>query len=286
MSGHFTTDGVFSNSVAVKGSSPFVVQLQLDAANSGQITGSIGNAGWTAPLKAVRAIFSPANPAPQSKRPYTLVIPGGDDSSARPGGNGFGTLIVDISGNVNFSGVLADGTKVKQKTFINKQGVWPLYVAPYKGLGAIFGWMTFVTNQINADVTGTLNWFRLPQPAAAAYPAGFNFPGGISAVGSVYSFTNGTPLLNLPSGGVSILQLGNPLQSFTNNFTLGTDNKITSANGLSATIATSSGLFKGTAISLGNGTSVPITGVLLPKQNSGYGFFLSNGQSGSVYLGP
>jgi len=285
-SGRFTLDGVFSNSVAVKGSAPFVVQLRLDAVNQGRITGTVSSADWTAPLLAVRAIFSPANPAPQSKRPYTLVIPGGEDSSARPGGNGFGTLIVDISGNVNFSGVLADGAKVKQKTFINKQGIWPLYVAPYQGQGAIFGWMTFVTNQNNADLTGTLNWFRLPQATAAVYPGGFDFPGGISAVGSIYSFTNGTPLLHLPAGGLSILQLGNPTQSFTNNFTLGTDNKITSSNGLTATITTSSGLFKGTAISLGNGTSVPLNGVLLPKQNSGFGFFLSNGQSGSVYLGP
>jgi hypothetical protein len=84
---------------------------------------------------------------------------------------------------------------------------------------------------------------------------------------------------------VSVLQLGNPVQSFTNNFTLGTDNKISSANGLKATITTSSGLFKGTAISLGNSTSVPINGVILQKQNSAFGFFLSNGQSGAVYLG-
>jgi len=175
---------------------------------------------------------------------------------------------------------------VKQKTFMNKQSLWPLYSAPYKGQGAIFGWMTFVTNQPNADVSGTLYWFRHAQPTAKVYPAGFDFPEGISAVGSLFAVTNGTPLLNLPSGGVSVLQLGNPLQSYTNNFTLGADNKITSANGLKATITTASGLFKGTAISLGNGTSVPINGVLLPKQNSGFGFFLSNGQSGAVYLGP
>jgi len=145
--------------------------------------------------------------------------------------------------------------------------------------------MTFVTNQVSTDLTGTLYWFRQPQSTAKTYPAGFNFPAGISAIGSLYSLTNGTPLLNLPSGGVSVLQLGNPLQSYTNNFTLGADNKITSANGLKATITTKSGLFKGTAISLGNGTTVPINGVLLQKQNSGYGFFLSNGQSGAVFLG-
>jgi sugar lactone lactonase YvrE len=285
VSGHFSTDGVFSNSVAVKGSTPVIVQLRLEIANQGQITGSISGSGWTSPLLAVRAIFSPVNPAPQVGK-YTLVIPGGDDSSVRPGGNGFCTLSVNIFGNVILSGVLADGTKVKQKTFINRQGVWPLYAAPYKGQGAILGWMNFVTNQVDADLTGTVYWFRQPQPTAKVYPGGFSFPDGIAAMGSAFSLTNGTPLLNLPSGGVSVLQLGNPLQSYTNNFTLGTDNKIASANGLSATITTTSGLFKGTALSLGNGTSVPINGVLMQKQNTGFGFFLSNGQSGAVYLGP
>ena len=82
-----------------------------------------------------------------------------------------------------------------------------------------------------------------------------------------------------------MLQLGNPIQSFTNNFTLGNDNKITSANGLTVTITTTTGLFKGTAVSLGDGTVVPISGVLLQKQNAAFGYFLKNGQSGAVYLG-
>jgi sugar lactone lactonase YvrE len=282
-SGHFESDSVFSNAVPVKGSTPFIVQLRLSAANDGQITGSIGNSGWTSPLLAVRAFYSLLNPAPQNKLKYTLVIPGGDDSTVQPAGAGFGTVSVDVSGNVKLSGVLADGAKVTQKTFINKQGVWPLYASPYKGKGAIFGWMRFVTNQSDSDLTGLLNWIKLPQ--SGGYPAGFAFTDGITPVGSIYTFTNGVPLLNLPSGGVTILQQGNPVQNSTNNLTLGTDNKLISANGLKAAIATSSGLFKGTA-TLGNGSSVPINGVLLQKQNAAYGFFLSNGQSGSVYLGP
>ncbi len=285
-SGNFTRDGLFSNSISAKGAAPFVVKMLLTPSDDGQITGTIGNSAWTSQLQAVRALFSPANPAPQRGN-YTLVIPGGDDSTVQPAGNGYATVAVDISGNVNLTGVLADGTKMKQKTFINKQGVWPLYQAPYKGQGAIFGWVIINTNLVNTDMSGQLYWFRLPQSGGKVmYPNGFNFPEGIAAVGSVISFTSGVPLLNLPSGGVAVLQLGNPVQSFTNNFTLGANNKVTSPDGLSVTITTTSGLFKGTAKSLGNGTSVPINGVLLQKQNSAYGTFLSNGQSGSVYLGP
>ena len=37
---------------------------------------------------------------------------GGDDSLAQPGGDGFGTVTVDGSGNVGFAGTLGDGTQV------------------------------------------------------------------------------------------------------------------------------------------------------------------------------
>jgi hypothetical protein len=284
-SGAFSADNTYSNTVAPKGSSPLTVQLNLSSANSGQISGSIGGPGWTSSLFAIRAVYNPVNPAPQRTNKYTMVIPGGNDSTTQPAGNGFGIVTVDASGNVTFAGTLSDGSKAAQKTFLGKQGAWPFFVAPYKKkAGAIFGWMTFADLD-NSDLSGELFWLAAPQ-ASPGYPAGFNFSEGIQAVGSIYSFTNGVPLLNLPAGGADVLQLGNPVQSYTNTFTLGTDNKITSADGLSATITTASGLFKGTATSLGNGTAVPINGILLQKQNAAYGYFLNNGQSGAVTLEP
>jgi len=286
VSGRFTPEGVFSNSIALKGSAPLVVQLFVDSVNGGRITGSIGGTGWTAPLLAYRAFFSPLNPAPQGNKKYTLVLPGGDDSTVQPGGNGYATISASAAGDLTINGALGDGTKATQKTFVSKVGQWPFYVAPYKGQGVIFGWMTFTTNEPDSDLHGLLNWFRLPQSTAKTYPAGFNFANGIQAVGSAFSFTNGVPLLNLPSGGAVILQQGNPVQSFTNNFTLGSDNKVTSADGLSMTITTASGLFKGNAHNPGDGSSVPISGVLLQKQNGAFGLFLGTGQSGAVYFGP
>lgn len=284
VSGQFSLGGVFSNSVVVKGSAPLIVQLHFDSANS-RITGSVGNSSWNVPLLAVRAAFSVPNPAPQGNKKYTLVIPGAENSALQPSGNGYGTISVDISGNVSFSGVLGDGSKAAQKTFLGNQSQWPFYISPYKGLGAIFGWLTFTTNQVSTDLTGTLYWMKQPQAKAKLYANGFDFPNGIQVVGSLYSFTNGTPLLNLPSGGISVLQQGGLAQSFTNNFTLGSDNKVTSPNGLSMTITTASGLFKGTARNPNDGTSIPINGVLLQKQDAAYGTFLGTDQSGAVYLG-
>ena len=284
-SGNFTIGGVFSNSVSIKGSTPFLVQLQMDQPND-RIIGSISNSGWTAQLEADRAPFSPARPAPQGGKNYTLVIPGGADSSVQPGGNGYGTVKVDVSGNVIFTGALGDGAKAAQKTTISKDGRWPFFVAPYKGLGGILGWLTFTTNLANTDISGSLNWMVQPQQKAKLYPGGFSFPNTIQVLGSVYSFTNGLPLLNLPAGGASILQQGNLPESFTNHFTLGSNNKTASSDGLSVTITTKTGLFKGTARDPNNGKSVLINGVLLQKQNSAYGTFLGTDQSGPVYLGP
>ena len=285
ISGRFTPEGVYSNSIALKGSAPIVIQLQVDAINGGRITGSISGAGWSSPLLAYRAFYSNLNPAPQGNKTYTLVIPGGDDSTLQPGGNGYGTISFNTAGDLTFSGALGDGTKATQKSFVAKTGQWPFFVAPYKGQGVIFGWMTF-SNGPDSDLNGLLNWSRLPQSTAKMYPAGFSFEGGIQAVGSAFSLSNGVPLLNLPVGGVAILQQGNPVQGFTNHFALSVANKVTSTDGLSVTITTASGLFKGTAHNPDDGSSVPINGVLLQKQNTAYGLFLGTGQSGAVYLGP
>jgi Divergent InlB B-repeat domain/Glucodextranase, domain B/NHL repeat len=282
ISGQFSPDGVFSNSIAVKGSTPYVVQFQMDGANN-RIIGSVSGSDWTAPLVAIQAFYSTLNPTPVGNKKYTLVIPGGDDSALQPGGNGFGTVSVNGPGDVTFSGVLGDGVKVTQKTFVSKQNQLPFFAAPYKGQGVVLGWLSFVTNDSNSDLVGLINWVR--QSGGKIYPDGFNFTNGIQAVGSRYSFTNGVPLLNLPSGGLVVLQQGNLPQSFTNHFNLSTANKPTSSDGLKLTITSSSGLFKGTASDPNGGGSVPINGVLLQKQNAGFGTFLGTSQSGAVYLG-
>lgn len=277
--GQLTAQGTYSNSVPVKNSSPLTVQLQLDAVNA-KLSGSIGGDGWVSPFFAIRADYSVLHPAPEGNKKYTLVLPGADDSSLQPGGNGYCTISVNGPGDVSLKGVLGDGAKAAQKTFISQEGRWPLYVSPYKGQGVLFGWMTF-TNLPASDLSGTLYWLRLPQ-AGNLYQNGFSFTNGIQAVGSLYSLTNGVPVLNLPSGGSMILQQGGLAQSFTNTFTLESNNKV---SGMNLKITTKSGLFKGTAVDPNTGASIPVTGVLLQKQNAGYGLFQGTGQSGAVYLG-
>jgi len=138
LAGTFLADGTYSNSIARRGLSPLSVQLQLDLSGGEMIAGTISDGIWTAQLAANRAHFSKTIPAPQSGS-YTLVIPGSDDATSQPGGDGAGTLKVDISGNITFTGTLGDGTKVSQHTFMSKDGQWPLFVSLYAKQGFLIG---------------------------------------------------------------------------------------------------------------------------------------------------
>ena len=279
--GQFSLAGVFAtNSIPRRGLSPLSAQLALDFGGRDALIGELSDGIWTAELLANRAVYSPTNPAPQSGRKYTLVIPGSEESSQEPGGYGFGTVGVDTSGTVSFSGSLGDGAKVTQSAIVSRQGYWPMYVPLYSGNGSIWGWLTF-TNDPESDLSGSVNWIKLALSSAKLYPAGFT--NWFDAVGSVYGFTNGVRVLSLTNG-VATFEGGNLSQSITNQFWLGTNNLVTGSNKLSLKITTTSGLFQGGFINPATGKSNSFSGALLQKQNAGYGYFLGTNQTGSVTL--
>jgi hypothetical protein len=63
------------------------------------------------------------------------------------------------------------------------QGLWPLYVSLYAGKGSIPGWLSF-TNK--GDISGQIDWFKLPQATAKLYPGGFT--NSTEAIGSVSQY--------------------------------------------------------------------------------------------------
>jgi hypothetical protein len=134
------------------------------------LVGDLTNPVWTAELEANRQVFSKTNPSPQAGH-YTLVLPG-TNSATLPGGNGFGAVTVDTSGNVKFSGTLGDGTKVTESAIESAQGQWPLYISLDSGGGMLLGWLTF-TNEPDRDIDGLLSWFKPSQKAKTLYQAGF-----------------------------------------------------------------------------------------------------------------
>jgi hypothetical protein len=278
LSGQFSAGGFASNNIVAKGLPPVSAQLQLDLQGGG-ITGILSNGAWTAELSADRPASSPVAQAGR----YTLLIPGGEDGVAQPGGDSYATVTVSATGGITFAGALADGSKVSQKAVLLANGQWAFYVPLYSGNGSIFGWLTF-SNEANSDITGMVDWFKLTQAKAKFYRAGFtNLM--MEAAGSSYLFTNGVPVLDLP--GQVWLANGNLAGSFTNQIALDSANKVTSPNAtLKMAVTTASGLFKGSVANPVTGKAISFNGVVLQKQNFGGGFFLGTNQTGRVFFGP
>jgi hypothetical protein len=281
--GEFSVTGLASKTIRRPGLSPLTVELQLGLTN-GPLTGAISDGTWTADLVADAAVYSKANPAPQAGK-YTLLIPGSENASAQPGGNGFGAVTVSASGTVTFSGILGDGTAVTSASIVSSEGQWPFYVSLYGGKGSILGWLAF-TNA--GGISGQTGWFKLPQATARLYPGGFT--NSSETMGSVYQYTNGLPLLGFSEGELSLTN-GNLAQSITNQIGLGPDKQTADqgANPQSAdklNFRTASGLFKGSVVNPETGKPITVNGVVLQNQNFGAGVFLGATESGSVLLTP
>jgi hypothetical protein len=81
---------------------------------------------------------------------------------------------------------------------------------------------------------------------------------------------------------------GDLVLAFTDNATLGADNKFTNPSPypMSLNVALPSGLIKGSVTTPSPPRNVPFKGILLQNQNSGYGYFLGTDQSGRVSFTP
>ena len=285
VSGAFDLNGQSSQSVHRAGGD-LRLQLQLvrlDESGGTQLRGlvSIEN-GWSAQLMADRLVFSKsAHPASAYSGSYTLVIPPAADG---PAGSGFGTLKIDAAGGVQWSGTLADGSKISQASALSEQGVWPLYASLYSGGGSVLGWVQVSGNR---TLSGQLIWNKTSSNSKY-YPQGFT--NLLEVAGSFYSGTaKAAPGLALQSGTHNLIFTGGGLSDpFTNNATLGPGFRLVSPSAwkLSLGITASSGLFKGSALNPQTGKPFAFQGVLLENGNYGAGFFLGPNLSGQVFLAP
>ena len=236
---------------------------------------------WSAVLIADRAVFnSKLNRAPQAGK-YTMIIPADTNS---PAGDGYGTVTVTTAGGITFAGVLADGTKATQKTFLSEDGHWPLYVPLYKTNGSLVSWVNF-SDEAMTDFSGLFNWFKQTN-AAKYYAAGFTNEATI--LGSRFTKPNATNQMLYLTNGTVTFTGGNLAADFTNNVTLDPKGKVTNqdANKLNFGINSGNGLVSGSATPPAGGKSISFKGAILQKQTNASGFFLgTNATSGRVYLG-
>ena len=285
ISGSFNPDtGLAVNRISRGFSRALRVQLDLDLAGGDQIRGTVSDGNWNADLLGFKLVFNKLTHASPADT-YILRLPGDPQTTGRPGGDGFGTVKMDASGAVQWSGSLGDGTKVTQKTTLSSQGIWPLYVSLYGGKGCAVGWLQLN----NGGLSGPVAWIKQSGVAGTYYPSGFTntvdaagVPYHAPAAGSrALNWANGTGQLILGGAGLN--------QPFTNTFNLDLKNKISStstAAKLSLTISTTSGYFQGSIINPTTGKPVKFQGALFQNWNVGLGYFLAPDQTGELFLGP
>jgi hypothetical protein len=258
------------------------LHLQLDSA-ANQIRGSVSDGRWTADLMADKLVFS-KSAHPNQVGAYTFLIPGDSQDDNGPAGYSIGTVNVDGGGNVTWSGALADGSKVTQKSALSADGIWPLYSSLYSGKGAVLGWIQFTTNNI---ASGDVVWVK-PSGVSSQYPGGFT--NLVTSFGSPYQKpAAGTRVLDWSDGlGQFSISGGGLNQAWTNQIRLELNNRVTSLSGpkLTLSITPTSGLFRGTFVDPDSHKSEPFQGVLFQDINIGVGYFLGSGQSGEIRLEP
>jgi hypothetical protein len=220
-------------------------------------------------------VFSAKTPAPFAGK-YTMAIPGTDDPAMGPTGDGFATLTVAAAGTVTIAGTLGDGSIFTAGSTVSKDGDIPLYVSLYTKKGSIFGTLLFLDS---TTIEGPLHWTKPANSKDKILPGGFLVD--TYALGSAY--TASSPVLAFTDGVVGF-SFGNLAEDFSNNVSLGANNKVTnsSPNALTLTLTPTTGLFSGTVVPPGATKSIPFKGAIVQGQAKGYGFFLGTNQAGRV----
>ncbi len=259
---------------------PLTLSLRWDPANGAdQLTGWLSDGSWKAALLADRAISDATPDFGIYRGRYTLVISPSADPGAGPAGSGFAAVVVGRKGKVSLVGELADGQPFSQAVPVSRRGEWPFYASLYGGKGSILGWLTF-TNQGTNDVLGLLNWTKPARLGARYYPLGFT--NQCVVTGSGFDTNQSLNLTNA----LLVLGGGHLTTSLTNTVTLAGTELLSDSGDLrlACTIDPTSGLFGGTFVDPGTGSTNRLRGVILQKQNRGVGYLRDTNQTGWIRL--
>jgi Divergent InlB B-repeat domain/Bacterial Ig domain len=249
------------------------------------IAGVISGDGWTMPVD-VGALGLPHDSSLVGR--YTVVLranPG--DPALVPHGDGFGAARVNRSGTAVFAGQLADGTRFTAGGHLNRDGAFPIYVLPYAKKGVFAGSLHF---RASNDVDGQFHWERPAKHDSVVFPNGFTTAN--IAVGARYTAPkHGEPVvrvaastnnarLELGDGGLSVPVLQTATLSPDNSVTVTTP----ALPGISVDINSTTGQFSGRFLHPATGASTTFRGVVVQKENAGFGYFVANGTSGYATL--
>lgn len=284
-SGAFDNGGAASITITRRKLSPLSITLQTDLSDTDHLTGTISDGTWLSQIDSDRGIYDGRSSQPLGEiGPYTWVLAGDPTSSTSPGGDSYGTVSVTKTGQVRFSGSLADSTGISQSATLSKAGRWPFYAPLYSGSqGSLFGWI-FLTNTGPAGFTSAMTWSRPALPRTRYYPGGFT--NQVQLGGSYYIRPGkGTNFLNLDTAGLA-LNGQNLSDTVSNLFALSLNNRVTNLgpNRLSLSFSTSAGSFSGSIVNPDNRKSVSFHGMLLQNPGAASGYYLLSNMSGQVLI--
>jgi hypothetical protein len=257
---------------------------------SGQsVSGEVTDAVFAAGLTTYQDVFNAHEKATNYAGRYTLILPGSTNASIGPFGTSCGTLTVTASGNITFSGKLADGTPITESSVVSANGYWPMYVPLYGGKGSLWSWNYFTNGEINSP--SYASWINTTNSNRSS-DYHFGFTNQMAAVvGAKYASAD-MPLLALTNGAVRLEGGGLP-ETITNVIGLTSEDRITFTNSgedtnrMRLSINSANGAISGSFSSLGNPSkTITISGVLIQNQTNAHGFFLGTNQSGTFILTP
>jgi hypothetical protein len=293
--GQFDTNGAVALAAGNAPHPVFDLTLQLDLSGVNPLTGSVSNAAqaWTASLSAIRSAFGAASPATNYEGNYLLAIEGPDTPAVAPAGYSYATARISPAGGVTLSGTMADGSGFTATgTAISQSGEWPLYGSLFSGKGSVLAWVQFPQHSALSQMTsGPALWFEAVGTGSHYYPNGFSL------------LTNQLSwLVNryvAPPKGVAVLPSVNyTVQIFGGNLGVSLSEKVTiSSNNavvaqglnpdkLTLTMNATAGTFSGSFLSPVTGAATALKGVLLPDNNTGFGYFLGTNQGGGILIQP
>ncbi len=283
--GKFSSDGRATNNIPRAGGSALLMELLMDQFGGNRIDGWVLEAGWTATLRANRAVFDARlKPDTAHAGAYTLVIAGGTNGVVAPIGDGGASLKISTAGAGVLSGMLADGSRVLQRGTVSSAGEFPVYVPLYGGRGAVFGWLRVKPSAL-VDLDGTLHWIRPTGPVPKTYPAGFHLVSPV--MGS--TFTPVGPGTWFETNAATLSMVGGNLAGpVTNSLVLSANGRVTGSGPDTVTmaVAPATGLFAGTVKPAGTTRSIKFQGVVLQRQGFGSGAFSGSNEVGHVQFAP
>ncbi len=191
--GTMAANGTIEIEISRGGADPVNVTLQLTRGTESPfgflIEGTVGDSEETA-AASLGAISTAAAPTSSPRDFYTFVLPSQPGWGERiPGGDGWGTAVVDSTGRVRLTGKLGDGSPFVLASFLSADGRFPIFRELYRpvpglGRGYLAGEAEIRDQPDISDFDGALTWRKIPDSRERRYPAGFAVP--VTLLGSRY----------------------------------------------------------------------------------------------------